>query len=66
MSPTKQTMKKRKDDFDVGLNLLDGLVPDINVKLSKSAWFENSIQNLKCKICVASETIKHTSMEIVN
>ena len=42
------TMKKRKEDVDVGSNLLDDLVPDINVKPSKIAWFENFIQNAKC------------------
>ena len=60
------TMKKRKDNVDEGSNLLDSLVPDNNVKPSKSAWFENLIQNAKCKMCVASEAIKQRSMEIAN
>ena len=69
MSSTKRKMKKRNNDVDAGANLLDSLVPDINVpimKPSKSAWFKNWIQNAKCKMREASETIKQRSMEIAN
>ena len=69
MSSTKQTMKKRNHDDEVGSNLLDSLVPDINVpimKPSKGAWFKNWIQNAKCKMHDASETIKQRNMEIAN
>ena len=69
MSSNKQTMKKRDDDVDVSANLLDSLVPDINVpimKPSRGAWFKNWIQNAKCKMHEASETIKKRSMEISN
>ena len=69
MSSTKQKMKKRIGNVDAGANLLDSLVPDINVpimKPSEIAWFENWIQNAKCKMLEASETIKQRSMEIAN
>ena len=69
MTSNKQTMKKRNNDVDVGANLLDSLVPDINVpimKPSRGAWFKNWIQNAKCKMHEASETIKKRSMEIAN
>ena len=69
MTSIKQTMKKRYDDVDGGANLLDSLVPDINVpfmKPSKGALFKNWIQNAKCKMHEASETIKKRSMEIAN
>ena len=69
MSSTKQTMEKRNGDVDAGANLLDSLVPDIDVpimKPSKGVWFKNWIQNAKCKMHEASETIKQRSMEIAN
>ena len=69
MSSTKQTMEKRNDDVDTSANLLDSLVPDIDVPImtpSKGAWFKNWIQNAKCKMHEASETIKQRSMEIAN
>ena len=62
-------MKESNDDADVRANILDSLVPDINVpimKPSKGAWFKNWIQNAKCKMHEASETIKRRSMEIAN
>ena len=65
----KQTTKKRNDNVDAGANLLDSLVPDIDVpimKPKKSAWFKSWIQNAKCKMHEASETIKKRSMEIAN
>ena len=68
-SSTKQTIKKRNDDVVAGANLLDSLVPDIDVpimKPSEGAWFENWIQNAKWKMHEASETIKQRSMEIAN
>ena len=67
MSSTKQTMEKRNGDVDASANLLDSLVPDIDVpimKPSKGVWFKNWIQNAKCKMHEASETIKQRSMEI--
>ena len=69
MSSTKQTMEKRNSDVDASANLLDSLVPDIDVpimKPNKGVWFENWIQNAKCKMHEASETIKRKSMEIAN
>ena len=53
MSSTKQKMEKRNDYVDADANLLDSLVPDIDVpimKPSESAWFKNWIQNAKCKM----------------
>ena len=47
MSSTKQTMEKRNGDVDASANLLDSLVPDIDVpimKPSKGVWFKNWIQ----------------------
>ena len=58
MSSTKQTMEKRNDGVDAGANLLDSLVPDIDVPTTKpniGAWFKNWIQNAKCKMHEASE-----------
>ena len=69
MTSNEQTMKKSNDDVVAGVNLLDSLVPDINVpimKPEKGAWFKNWIQNAKCKMREASETIKRRSMEIAN
>ena len=69
MTSNEQTMKKSNDDVVTGVNLLDSLVPDINVpimKPNKGAWFKNWIQNAKCKMRGASETIKRRSTEIAN
>ena len=69
MSSTKQTMEKRSDDVDASANFLDSLVPDVPIiimKPSKGVWFKNWIQNAKCKMHEASETIKQRSMEIAN
>ena len=55
MSSTKQTMKKPNHELDAGSNLLDCLVPDINVpimKPSKGAWFKNWIQNARNAKCM--------------
>ena len=69
MDSTKLMMKKHYDDADAGGNLLDSLVPDINVpimKPSKGAWLKNWIKNAKCKMREASETIKRKSMQIAH
>ena len=69
MDSTKLMVKTHYDDGDAGGNLLDSLVPDINVpimKPSKGAWLKNWIKNAKCKMREASETIKRRSMQIAH
>ena len=68
MSSTKQTMKKHNHDVDVVSNLLDSLVPDINVPIMKPSKpnrfnFKKWIDNAKTKL---SENIKRKSSQIAN
>ena len=68
MSSTKQTMKKRNDDVEASVNLLDSMVPDINVPIMKPSKpnrfnFKKWIDNAKTKI---SENVKRKSSQIAN
>ena len=67
MSSTKQTMKKRNDDVEASANLLDSMVPDINVPIMKPSKtyrfnFRKWIDNEK-KI---SENVQRRSSQIAN
>ena len=68
MSSTKQTIKKRNDDVETSVNLLDSMVPDINVSLMKPSKpnrfnFKKWIDNAKTKI---SENVRRKSSQIAN
>ena len=68
MSLTKPTMKKRNDDVEASANLLDSMVPDINVPIMKPNKpnrfnFKKWIDNAKTKI---SENVERRSSQIAN
>ena len=68
MTSTEQTMKKPNDVVDVGVNLLDSLVPDINVPIMKPSKpirfnLKKWIDNAKTKL---SENVKRKSSQIAN
>ena len=68
MNSNEQAMKKPNDDVDAGANLLDCMVPDINVpimKPSKRNRFNSKkwIDNAKTKL---SENVERKSLKIAN
>ena len=68
MSSNEQMMKKRYDDVDAGANLLDCLVPDIDVPIMKPSKrnrfnFKKWIDNAKTKL---AENIKRKSSQIAD
>ena len=61
-------MKKRSDDVEASANLLDSMVPDIDVPIMKPSKpnrfnFKKFIDNAKTKI---SEDVKRRSSQIAN